>query len=141
MHDSELKKLLLETCPVLPGQENRAWKALHERLYAPKLSHSRLSWLFVPTWRGAGVALAVICVLGFMGDGLLNSLRPISFASADSEAPGIYATSFYSHSAKAQVIWLNGLAPATDKPTYLDPTTVLTPVHDQTKGTDDPNSL
>jgi hypothetical protein len=141
MHDSELKKLLLETCPVRPGQEDRAWKTLQQRLYGSQSQRSRWSWLYAPTWRGAGVAFAVICVLGLMGNSVLNSFQPISFASADSEAPGIYATSFYSHSAKAQVVWLNGLAPATDKPTYLDPTTVLTPNPEPSKGTGDPNSL
>ena len=35
MHDYELKKLLEETHPVLPGQEERAWKALKARLATP----------------------------------------------------------------------------------------------------------
>ena len=33
MHDSELRKLLLDTCPVRPGQEDRAWAALREELF------------------------------------------------------------------------------------------------------------
>jgi len=140
MHDSELKKLLLETCPVRPGQEERAWKALQQRL-STSATRSRWSWLYVPTWRGAGIAFAAVCALLFVGNSVLVNFQPISFASADSEAPGIYATSFYSHSAQAQVVWLNGLAPATDKPTYLDPTTVITPAHGQTKSPGDPNSL
>jgi len=139
MQDSELKKLLLETCPVRPGQEERAWKALQLRMNAQPVS--RWSWLYMPTWRGAGVAFATVCALLFVGNSVLTSYQPVSFASADSEAPGIYATSFYSHSAKAQVVWLNGLAPASDKPTYLDPTTVISPSQGQGKSGSDPNSL
>jgi hypothetical protein len=141
MHDSELKKLLLESCPVRPGQEARAWKALQQRLYSSKPAQSWWSWLYLPVWRGAGIALAAICVLIFVGNSVVMNYRPISFASADSEVPGIYATSFYSHSAQAQVVWLNGLAPATDKPTYLDPTTVIHRTQGQTKPADDPNRL
>ena len=141
MHDSELKKLLLETCPVRPGQEDRAWKALRERLYQPSAAQSRWAWLYVPTWRGASIALAAVCVLIFLGNSVVVNFQPISFASADSEAPGIYATSFYSHSAQAQVVWLNGLAPATDKPTYLDPTTTIPRAQPHTKSAGDPNSL
>jgi len=87
------------------------------------------------------VAFATVCALLFVGNSVLTSYQPVSFASADSEAPGIYATSFYSHSAKAQVVWLNGLAPASDKPTYLDPTTVISPSQGQGKSGSDPNSL
>jgi len=139
MQDSELKKLLLETCQVLPGQEDRAWKALRGRLVHTKETRSRWSWIYFPTWRGATIAFATICVLAFLGNTAITSYWPVSFASADSEAPGIYATSFYSHSAKAQVVWLNGLAPASDKPTYLDPTTTIPQSSNKSSG--DPNSL
>ncbi len=140
MHDSELKKILSETCPVLPGQEDRAWKALQQKLYGSTPLRSAL-WQHAFTWRVAGGAFALGCVLTFLGISALNRLQPVSFASAASEAPGIYATSFYSHSAKAQVVWLNGLAPAMDKPTYLDPTTKLTPANKPDKSASDPNSL
>src|SRR5882757_9293167 len=106
MHDSELKKLLQETCQVLPGQEDRAWKALQARLAQASPASSRWAWLYFPTWRGAGVAFAAVAVLAFLGNSVMVNYWPVSFASADSEAPGIYATSFYSHSAKAQVVWL-----------------------------------
>ena len=129
MHDHELKKLLEETHPVRPGQEERAWNALKARL-APR---PRWNWLYVPTWRGAAVALTALTALAVLGS-LITTIRPRapSLASADSQAPGIYATAFYSKSAHAQVVWLNGMDPATDKPTYLDPTTVIA---------GDPNSL
>lgn len=45
--------------------------------------------------------------------------------SADSQSPGIFATAFYSQPARAQVVWLNGMDPATDGPTYMDPTTKI----------------
>ena len=62
MEDRELKKLLLETCPVRPGQEDRAWTSLRERLYAQP---ARSGWgsLLQPTWRNgaiAGVAVGLI---------------------------------------------------------------------------------
>jgi hypothetical protein len=137
MQDSELKKLLLETCPVLPGQENRAWIALQQRLNPAR---SRWEWLYLPSWRGLGVAAAVLVLLAVVGDDIGLGLGPISFATADSLSPGIYATAFYSHSAKAQVVWLDGMEPASDKPTYLDPTTVIKE-DDASKPTGDPNSL
>lgn len=143
MHDSELKKLLLETCPVRPGQEARAWSALREQLYGESRDSKALrvnwSWLYLPSWRGlvvAGVALALIPILG---DFFVTSLTPHSFATADSQAPGIYATAFYSKPAQAQVVWLNGMEPATDRPTYLDPTTVVPRKSKQPA--QDPNSL
>jgi len=78
-----------------------------------------------------------VSIMAFLGNSVISSYWPISFASANSEAPGIYATSFYSHSAKAQVVWLNGMEPVSDKPTtYLDPTTRSTDKADA-----DPNSL
>jgi hypothetical protein len=139
MHDSELKKLLLETCPVRPGQESRAWTALQARLYQPRGARSGWNWLYYPTWRGlavAAVALALIpIVVDFIGG------QPIALATADSQSPGIYATAFYSRSAQAQVVWLNGMEPATDKPTYLDPTTVISGSAETSQPAGDPNSL
>jgi hypothetical protein len=125
MQDNELKKLLLDTCPVRPGQESRAWGVLREELYGGGARRSAWSWLYLPSWRGlvvAGVALALIPITGNI---FITGFRPVTFATADSQAPGIYATAFYSKSAQAQVVWLNGMEPATDKPTYLDPTTVV----------------
>ena len=137
MQDSELKKLLLETCPVLPGQENRAWNALRARLNPPR---SQWAWLYMPSWRGLGVAVAVLVVLATVGNYIGLGLGPISLATADSQSPGIYATAFYSHTAQAQVVWLNGMEPASDKPTYLDPTTAI-PGRGSSKPDSDPNSL
>jgi hypothetical protein len=122
MNDSDLKNHLLETCQVLPGQEGRAWLALKERL----AQGSQRRWLFFPAWQSlAYTTLALLLLPAIFDLGL--SMRPIhhALAFADSQVPGIYATSFYSHSAQAQVVWLNGLDPATDKPTYLDPTSVI----------------
>ena len=123
MNDSDLKKLLLETCPVRPGQEARAWAALRDRLNKTTSPGNRWAWLYYPTWRGASIGLAAVCAMALLGNIVADYFHPISYASANSQVPGIFATSFYSSSAKAQVVWLNGLEPASDQPTYLDPTT------------------
>jgi hypothetical protein len=125
MEESELKKILLETCPVKPGQEGRAWAALRDQLYPVKRERSAWHWLFYPTWRGLAVAALMLAVIPFAGPYLLGGLEPVSLATADSQAPGIYATAFYSRPAQAQVVWLNGMEPVSDKPTYLDPTSVI----------------
>ena len=140
MQDSELKKLLLQTCPLRPGQEERAWSALKEQIFKVKPARSMWSWLYYPTWRGLVVAGAALALIPITGNFLVGGFEPISFATADSQSPGIYATAFYSKSAQAQVVWLNGMAPATDKPTYLDPTTVISrkPASQPAR---DPNSL
>jgi hypothetical protein len=141
MQDNELKKLLLETCPVLPGQEARAWNALSDRLAASK--RSPWSWLYLPTWQGATAAVAILVLIPVVSD-FFRSGNEHGLATADSQSPGIYATAFYSRAAKAQVVWLNGMEPASDKPTYLDPTTVVGeaphPVPAQ-QPVGDPNSL
>jgi len=140
MQDSELKKLLLETCPIRPGQESRAWTALRDRLQGANPADARLAWLYFPTWRGLGLALVVLALIPIMGDFMATSMKPISLATVDSQSPGIYATAFYSQTAQAQVVWLNGMDPATDKPTYLDPTTVVAGA-DASSPAGDPNSL
>ncbi len=141
MHDTELKRLLLETCPVRPGQESRAWSALRDRLYPASQSRSGWNWLYYPTWRGLAVAAAAVALILVMGDFILGRLEPVSLATADSQSPGIYATAFYSRSAGAQVVWLSGMDAATDKPTYLDPTTVIAGRAEPPRPADDPNSL
>ena len=124
MNDLELKNLLLTTCPVRPGQEGRAWLALRERIVKPAKSPN--NWLFLPSWRSlAYTGLALILAPAIFDLGLMMRPAHPGFVFADSQVPGIYATSFYSHSAQAQVVWLNGMDPATDRPTYLDPTTVI----------------
>jgi hypothetical protein len=133
MHDRELKKLLLETCPVRPGQESRAWSALRSQLYSAQPVRSGWNWLFYPTWRGLAVAVVTLALILITGE--FFGGQPLALATADSQSPGIYATAFYSRSAQAQVVWLSGLDPASDKPTYLDPTTVIA------GPTGDPNSL
>jgi len=138
MQDQDLKKLLLETCPVRPGQEGRAWAAFQERLYRAKPA-SRWNWLYYPTWRGLAVAAVALVLIPIVGELLIG--KPISLATADSQSPGIYATSFYSRPAGAQVVWLNGMDPASDKPTYLDPTTVVPRAKAVPPPTGDPNSL
>jgi len=143
MHDRELKKLLLETCPVRPGQESRAWSALREQLYQAKparsQSRSLWSWLYYPPWRGLAVAGVALALAPIVYDSLFG--QPVALATADSQSPGIYATAFYSRSAQAQVVWLNGMEPATDKPTYLDPTTVVSRTTAAPRPSGDPNSL
>jgi len=141
MEDRELRKLLLETCPVRPGQEDRAWTLLRARLYA-RPAPSGWRWLLQPTWRnGAFAGLAFGLVAGAVMSFVVTSQSQI-FATADSQAPGIYATSFYSKSAQAQVVWLNGMEPASDKPTFLEKTgRVTTPPSDAAVPGGDPNSL
>lgn len=117
MQDSELKKLLQETCPVRPGQEERAWLALKEKLNAaPQTSGS-----WIPTWRIAGSLAAFTLVVAALS--FFVGFESKALATAHSQSPGIYATAFYSRAADAQVVWLNGMEPASDRPTYLDPTT------------------
>jgi hypothetical protein len=142
MHDRELKKLLLETCPVRPGQEGRAWSALRDRLYSGKPAQSRSlwSWLYQPAWHGLAVAVVALALIPIMGE-FVAGPAPIALATADSQSPGIYATAFYSSSAKAQVVWLSGMDAASDKPTYLDPTTVVSGPTETPQPADDPNSL
>jgi hypothetical protein len=139
MQDSELKSLLLETCPVRPGQESRAWSALRGHLYQNGQPHE--GWRrFYPIWRGPAAVAAGLGLIFVVGIFAFSRVAPISVATADSQSPGIYATSFYSNSAQAQVVWLNGMEPATDKLTYLDPTTVIAGT-DAASPTRDPNSL
>jgi hypothetical protein len=139
MEDRDLRKHLLETCPVRPGQESRAWAALREELYA-KPARPGWSWIYLPVWRSAllgGVAAAIVVMIGLAFAGPAHI-----FATADSQAPGVYATSFYSQSAKAQVVWLNGMEPATDKPTFLDATGAVADDPDSPRApASDPNSL
>ena len=140
MHDRELKKLLLETCPVRPGQEGRAWSALRERLDHAKQARSRWTWLYYPTWRGLAVAVVALALIPITGE--FFGGQPLALATADSQSPGIYATAFYSRPAQAQVVWLTGMDPAGDKPTYLDPTTgVAGETETPPPPTGDPNSL
>jgi hypothetical protein len=138
MNDLELKNLLLQTCPVLPGQEARAWAALQARL-APESKRSPWVWLALPFWRPlAYAAFGFIVAVVLFNVGVMGPGRH-ALVFADSQAPGIYATSFYSNSAQAQVVWLNGMEPATDRPTYLDPTTV--PHHHSVQPGQNSNSL
>jgi hypothetical protein len=142
MQDSEFKRLLIETCPVRPGQQVRAWSALRDQLYGEKQeTHSALSWFYHTSFRGLAVAAVAIAVLAGIGGFFVGRMQPVAVATADSEAPGVYATAFYSRPAKAQVVWLNGMEPATDKPTYLDPTSAISDKPDKTKQASDPNSL
>jgi hypothetical protein len=140
MQDQDLKKLLLETCPVRPGQEGRAWAALQERLYRAKPA-SRWNWLYYPTWRGLALSGAALALIAFAGGYLVGGGESLALATADSQSPGIYATAFYSRTAQAQVVWLNGMEPATDRPTYLDPPTVVSKSKRTPAPTGDPNSL
>ena len=137
MNDTELKSILLETCPVLPGQEARAWGHLRARL--SPASRAVTPWSLRSAFVYSALALAVIPAIFFLG----LHMQPVrhGLAFADSQVPGIYATSFYSHSAQAQVVWLNGMDPATDKPTYLDPTAVIHEAADTSTGARVPDSL
>jgi phage terminase large subunit-like protein len=113
MNDHDLKNALQETCPVLPGQEARAWKLLQERMAGP----APAAWLSWRALAGYGVGLAALALLAVHASGPV--VVPVS---ASSQAPGIFATAFYSQPAHAQVVWLNGMEPATDGPTYMDRT-------------------
>jgi len=104
MQDSELKTILLETCPIRPGQEARAWNALRDRLYPAKPATASQGWLNSHTFRGALIGFTAAFAILLLANLFLTGFQSVSYASANSEAPGIYATSFYSHSAKAQVV-------------------------------------
>lgn len=138
MEDRELKKLLLETCPVRPGQEARAWSVLREQLYGQP-ERSAWTWLRSPAWRTGIAALSLFVVVGVAAD-LIFAEQARALATADSQAPGIYATSFYSKSAQAQVVWLNGMEPATDRPTF-DTTGAVPSSAENAPPAGDPNSL
>ena len=137
MNDTELKSILLETCPILPGQQARAWGNLRSRLSpAPRVA---APWFLRPAFTFALLSVVILPAIFLLG----LRMQPVShgLAFADSQVPGIYATSFYSHSAQAQVVWLNGMDPATDKPTYLDPTAVIHEAAENSTGTRLPDSL
>jgi hypothetical protein len=113
MNDEQLKALLQETCPVLPGQEARAWNLLQERRVRPATP----AWMRWPSLLASGAAFALLLVVSVRSTS--PGIPPVSTAS---QAPGIFATAFYSQNAHAQVVWLNGMEPATDGPTYMDRT-------------------
>ncbi len=138
MQDSDLKKLLLETCPIRPGQESRAWSVLQERLFHQQ-PRSVWSWLYYPTWRGLILAVVTLALIPLVGS--FFGSQPVGLITAESQAPGIYATAFYSRPAQAQVVWLNGMEPATDKLTYMDPTMVIGGTTATSPAKGDPNSL
>jgi hypothetical protein len=111
MNDRELSALLQEICPVLPGQEPRAWMRLQERLARP----ARPAWFRWQPLLASGAALAVLLVVAVRWSA--PAVEPVS---ASSQSPGIFATAFYSQPAHAQVVWLNGMDPASDGPSYMD---------------------
>ncbi|MCE0523581.1 MAG: hypothetical protein LV480_11795 [Methylacidiphilales bacterium] len=115
--------------------------ALRDRLHYTTEARSGWSWLYYPTWRGLAIAAVALVLVPIAGSFVLGWMQPVSLATADSQSPGVYATSFYSRSAQAQVVWLNGMDPATDKPTYLDPTTVVSGKSKAAQPARDPNSL
>jgi hypothetical protein len=126
MNDQQLKSMLSETFPVLPGQEARAWSLLQERLQKPS---------FLLAWRpfltgAAAVACTVVLVVHLDAP----AIAPVS---ASSQSPGIFATAFYSENAHAQVVWIDGMDAATDGPTYMDPTSKV----DQSAADKTPDSL
>ena len=100
----------------MPGQEAREWSRLEARLFAREKSPRRVFFGLGMT----GTMLALVAVMGW-----LAMPGHIPLASAQSQAPGIFATTFYSPAAQAQVVWLNGVDPASDQPSYMDPTSVL----------------
>ncbi len=111
MNDHELSNILQETCPVLPGQEARAWRRFQERLARP----ARPAWLRWQPLLASGLSFAVLVLV------VVHETTPaVPPLSASSQSPGIFATAFYSQPAHAQVVWLNGLDPASDGPTYMD---------------------
>jgi len=124
VRDTELKNLLLETCPIRPGQEERAWTQLKGHFSPTRPSPSE-SHSFLFSWRGALAGCFLMAIILTIGDLVTMSSSSTPVASASSQMPGVYATAFYSHSTHAQVVWLNGMEPASDKLTYLDPTTAI----------------
>jgi len=118
MNDNELKQALTETWPIRPGQEGRAWSSLQASLGGkPRSETAFLTW---PRMAWGGLAVAVLALVA-----LYPGSPSAPLLSAASQSPGIFATAFYSQPARAQVVWLNGMDPATDGPTYMDPTTKI----------------
>ena len=146
MKDSELKNLLSETCPVRPGQEDRAWAALRARLYDQPVT-SIPFWRRLFDWRVVSVSLLVAACLMVVGYNVIDGSRSVAsldlaLNTAKGEVPGVLATCYYSAPARAQVVWLNGLDPLGDaQPTYLDPTTVITNDTDENVPVDNSNNL
>ena len=140
MQDSELKEIAARD---LPGSAGAGESRLGGSAGADGPAQGKPSpwaWIYLPSRRGLAMAVGIAVVRLSPAAISVIGLKPISLATADSQAPGIYATSFYSDSAQAQVVWLNGMEPATDKPTYLDPTTVIK-ANDSSAPAGDPNSL
>ncbi len=113
MNDHQLKDLLAETAPILPGQEARAWMRLQERRRKP----APMAWL---TWRSLAPGTMALAALVLIT--IHSAVPAVAPISASSQSPGIFATAFYSQPAHAQVVWLNGMEPVTDAPTYMDRT-------------------
>ncbi len=83
MHDSELKNLLLETHPVRPGQEERAWTQLKDRLsFAGQL---RSVSIFI-SWPSTVTACLLVLFTIMAGSFMATRPYPASFASAASQS-------------------------------------------------------
>ena len=119
MNDHDLRDLLKETWPVRPGQESRAWSAWQTRSTQGS-ARPAAAWRALLVSSGAAIACAALFLA-------LWPTPPVAPVSAASQSPEIFATAFYSKPAQAQVVWLNGMAPATDGPTYMDPSSRIDP--------------
>ena len=115
--------------------------ALRDRLQAKVTPGTAWNWVHPSAWRGWAVACIALALLPVVGLFAYIHGEHIGLATADSKSPGIYATAFYSHSAQAQVVWLNGMEPVSDKPSYMDPTTVISDKDKTPEPAHDPNSL
>jgi hypothetical protein len=76
---------------------------------------ARPAWFRWQPLLASGAALAVLLVVAVRWSA--PAVEPVS---ASSQSPGIFATAFYSQPAHAQVVWLNGMDPASDGPSYMD---------------------
>jgi len=123
MNDHELRQVLDETWPIRPGQEARAWSSLQQRL-GGKATPAAVPFF---TWSRLLVGGCAVALLALLAIRMQSPAVPS--LSAASQSPGIFATAFYSQPARAQVVWLNGMDPATDGPTYMDPTTRVRNAH------------
>jgi hypothetical protein len=112
MNENELKQLLREDNARLWARARMAqlaaWRRLQERLggAAPGMD---LSWRWV-SWAGV---LAVIVATVFYLAPLRES--QLSLTRAEAHAPGLYAATFYSDTARADVVWISGMDASSDE--------------------------
>lgn len=112
MNENELKQLLREDDARLRAwarmAQPAAWRRLQARLGGAAPETDR-SWGWV-SWAGAlAVVAATVFYLAPLGESQLSLTR------AQAHAPGLHAATFYSDTARADVIWISGMDVSSDE--------------------------